>query len=350
MTRVTSIGLLALAAACGGGDRDVAAIDAGFVPYDAAPRDVMALPIDAGVDGDAAIVPLESSIVSFCADLSESTCDAVMRCGCGGPVDVDTCVTSYRSMCELHVFGPDVRRALADGSIRFDGAAAARMIAAIRDPGVCEQRTIAPWTVRDYYSFGGVLEGTRGAGEDCTRLTDSGWGYVQYFQLDECAAGTCDAGRCVEFSGVGGVCDASHFCADLDLPVEHGWELRSMSLPCERASPTAPSGTCAARRPAGFPCESGRDCESDSCPSGTCAPLGDVGDTCTQPRHCATGYCASAGTCAAGDLPAGSLCGSGRYECASDFCFYSPTGSSTCAPRLCSASSYSDLQWLLPRE
>ncbi len=326
---------------------DGSAADGGPGAFDASFRDVT--PLDLPDGGDAAVPPLDSDIVAFCIDLGASLCAALDECGCTFTTD-GTCPMTFRSACELDLFTPDVRRALADGRLVFDGAAASRMIAALEAPNVCSVRSLEPWTIRDYYTFGGVLEGTKHGGDACTAFTDTtGYAYAQYFHIDECADGVCDARRCIEFEGVGGTCDTDHVCTDLDAPVRFSWDIRQKDLPCMRSSPDATSGICGAKRPGGALCDRASDCESYRCESGLCVALGDIGASCNYPQHCRSGFCPATGQCAAGNLLPGSTCTYSGYECASGYCSWMPDGTESCESSICGVARYYGLQGLFPR-
>jgi hypothetical protein len=341
---------LALAGCTGGANADV---DGGVPPVmDATTRDVRALDAQFPDVGDAEIPPLDDTIVAFCADLGDALCAALEGCTCGTTDDA-ACRSGYREQCELGLFTPDVRIALADGRLVFEATAASRMLSALRDAALCTRRTLLPWTARDYYTFGGILEGTRPAGDACSPFGDpSFYGFVRFFRIDECAEGVCDAGRCVGFSGVGGTCDASHFCADLDREVRFSWDLQSTSLPCTRPSPDAPSGSCAARHANGSPCDRASECVSNWCDSGECVALGAVGAECIYPYQCQSGFCGpGSGTrvCGVGNLPTGSPCNYNGLECASGFCAWD-SGAQTCRAGICTVSyNYGNLAGLFPR-
>jgi len=176
--------------------------------------------VDSGSDLDGLVPPGDAApedggedwgpaFLAFCIRLGELLCTGMVAC-CTDP-------EPERSLCNP----PDQRRArceelaadpaLRDGTLRWRAADAARHVAEL------EASLEACGAIDRLWSYGDVLEGTLGEGEDCTPLQPE----LQSLGTYRCREGLrCEltgtvtdyAGRCAPPGGVGDSCDRD--CAD----------------------------------------------------------------------------------------------------------------------------------------
>lgn len=260
-------------------------------------------------------IPLEH----FCAAFFDAMCEPLAECGCSASA-VALCRQREVELCAGFPSAALVD-AVAHGRMRYDAQAARALIDRMRARSdVCESFADAvDWRVRDLFDIGGVFAGSLGAGERCSVLG--------FELLSECARGSCTpidgTYVCRTAVGPGAPCDATHQCADLDVPVTMDIAVDRLSLRCGE------DGTCAPRIADGGRCMRSADCESGLCEEGVCRSR-VLGETCSSSRECASGYCsATERRCASGDAPAGAACES-PAACASHVCV-----AGTCLPSGC---------------
>lgn len=253
----------------------------------------------------------------FCQELFDAVCEPLAACECGDAA-LSRCRMTERELC-LGFPSPALVRAVEEGRLRYDGDAAAALLARLRDrSGACASFADAvDWRVRDLFSIGGVFEGTVHAGEPCEVLG--------FELISECALGSCapvgDGRLCRAVVGEGASCDALHQCADLDAPVSTDTGIEQLSLRCEL-------GTCVRRLADGAPCERDGECESTRCRDGRCRASA-LGEPCDASRQCASGYCDGSRRCAPSDAPIGASCDM-PAACASRVCV-----AGVCLPAAC---------------
>ncbi|HJL18227.1 MAG TPA: hypothetical protein RMH99_21365 [Sandaracinaceae bacterium LLY-WYZ-13_1] len=266
-------------------------------------------------------VPFEG----FCDAFFDALCEPLERCDC--PLAAThACRAEARELC-AGVPSAAMIRAVDEGRLRYDGAAAARLVARVgaRGDECAGFIDTLGWRVRDLYSFGGVFEGTVPAGAPCEPLG--------FELIGECAFGSCvpggDGHRCRGAVGVGARCDATHQCVDLEARLTPERGIDRLTLRCVPDTPAADEGTCAAWVEAGGACDGDGACWSGRCEAGRCETA-EEGAGCVVSRECASGYCRSSDArCRPGDVAVGSPCDSDR-ACESQVCV-----AETCLPAGC---------------
>ena len=269
-------------------------------------------------------IPLEA----FCGALAETLCARVARCRCH-PETETTCRAGYEGQCAQVFAEEKLATMLSDGLVRYDERAAGALIERLDADESCRAPVeVLRWTVRDHFTFGGVLDGTLTPGEDCEPQS------LQIRRVDACRLGSCDARRCVGFVDDGGSCDGSHTCKDLGRLVDRlGREPAVRTLRCE-GSTTESAGFCqpVPLLTVGDSCSQAGQCATGHCSGNVCAdPLG-LGAPCERHEECGTGYCdAESGParCAARQRLAGAACTS-DWECATQSCVQGRCGDPIC--------------------
>jgi hypothetical protein len=251
----------------------------------------------------------------FCIDYMDAVCARAERCACGADI-LTTCRAAVPEWCTSLA----VRTSLDSGAIVYDGAAAARLVADIRQMTSC--RTIRGelgWTGAEVASLGRVLSGTKGTGEACTPLAN----------VSECFSGGCSEDAelgtfaCAEVSTIGTSCDLGCFRGDVaygDPPLPA--ILLRTQLACDRTT-----NRCRPRSPNGSPCFGGDDCESLNCDGasfdtpGVCNPPQPDGSLCESSFDCVSLYCDGfdASAVCRSPKPDGAACAE-ESACASGLC------------------------------
>jgi hypothetical protein len=309
----SAAGVLAIVVGCSGGDRPME-------------------PSDASTAG--APIPLEQ----FCAEYAAAVCDRTERCGCGAAI-VSECRTRLRDECAAQVLDREVQSRLASGVIRYDAAAAGRLVARIRSTTGCG--TLAEdlgLTFADIKSVGGVFAGTKGVMERCTEMPSG------VLDINECFGGGCiltlSGSVCKGPVTVGSPCDGeeNETCVRTDVPVTQP----SLSVIQQRLGLFCSPDTnrCQAKSPLGASCTTWQECESSHCSraSGRCEPPLADGQACELGVECASAYCeaSAAGSTCRPRHPDGSPCVNALFnECASGVCMMG-----RCVPGACRYDSW----------
>lgn len=236
------------------------------------------------------------ALEDYCAQFSAALCDGLVHnCGCGA-VTEQSCRATVATTCMTS--DSTFTASVSAGVIRYDGAAAARLMQKLTSGSPdCELGISAGWTDKDFFTSQGVWTGNKIAGAPCLYPSIPGL-------PNDCGDGACSISRhvCIGGVGDGASCDSVHACYDLDAQFP-------TTLRCDSAE--LGSGT-------------------------TCMPYLQTGQACTSPNQCATGFCEST-TCAFGlSLAAfGQACTSDG-ECVSNYCMGGTCGHAVCgdfAPR-----------------
>lgn len=293
-------------------------------------------------------------------------CDYLVRCGLFA--DHDVCTNHFRL--------PDDRSlaaAIADGNIRYDGAAALECENAIseqacdrtlregRTPIVCDRIFVGLVAADDTCGFD--LECSSGScllpgcppGECCPGTCNPGSrgaiGAACQSDLQCVAESFCGVDRvCVPLVELGGSCRSDGQCAyglgcvgKTDLQDGTCQPLPAIGQPCvdghcaEINAACGASGTCVALGLAGATCTIAEDCSPflECGASGTCADLPQLGMPCTElcagEAWCDTGICSPPQA----DAAACTIPGSNSAECASQFCLEGPVFSQCATPPVC---------------
>jgi hypothetical protein len=259
-------------------------------------------------------IPLDQ----FCAEYSTAVCDRMERCSCSSEILL-ACRTRFRDECAAQMLDPVVQARLRSGVIRYDDAAAGRLVAQIRGLRSCGSLVgELGWTLADRYSVGGVFTGTKGAGESCSPLRG------RALPLSECFASPCSDDEtegvfvCLGPQTVGSPCSGP-ICIRSDVPLRDPYvNWRSLLLLC---SPT--TARCQARVPLGSPCSRSIECDSGYCNTvaGRCEPALADGQACSSSLECASANCdeSAAGSTCTPRRPEGSACAY-HDDCASGVC------------------------------
>lgn len=261
----------------------------------------------------------------FCAAFFDALCEPMATCECA-PAAVDACRAEQRELC-ARVPSAAMREAVEAGRLRYDGAAAARLVARMREREAgCEGFVDAlDWRIRDLFSLGGVFQGTLEAGAPCTPLG--------FELIGECALGSCapspEGPVCRAAVGEGERCDATHQCVDLDAELTIDRGIDRLALRCVTEDPDAEAGTCAPFVAVGGACAGDAACWSGRCEEGRCVSR-PLGASCLLSRECESGYCRrSDGTCQPGARAVGATC-EHEAACATHVCV-----DGTCQPAAC---------------
>jgi hypothetical protein len=286
---------------------------------------------DRGGGGGGGSTPIPQAM--FCDEFVDAMCDRVERCDCGTAAST-MCRTSFGAECggSGGFLGPEVQARITAGTVRYDAAAAGRLVAGLRaDTGCGNPVTTLGWRFSDVLTFGGVLTGTKAAGEACAASGDNPFG-------SECANGVCaevseGTNRCIGFAGMGSACgrEMPILCANLSAPFTD-FEDSSVLLRCDETTMQ-----CAARLADGAMCSSREDCASQNCDASgetpMCAPKLADGMPCEFDAVCASGYCdydVDPSVCAAKpNRPLGAACNDDS-QCASGTCMGDRCVNETC--------------------
>ena len=256
---------------------------------------------------------------SFCAEFADATCDLVERCACGAPAAAQ-CRATAEARCASGIISPATLASIDAGQVRYDGAAATVMVAALRsEPASCDYLLVTlGFRVGDLLTFGGLLTGTRAAGASCS---DFGARLPS-----ECSVGLCDRGVCQAVPAPGEACSGDSMCLDRVAAYVGARDIDAQ-LSCV-IEPGATTGVCLARQPAGAECVNAQDCVTRTCEIGVCTPQIADGGACVSALECASLRC-SGGTCLAADARDPATCVRG-FECASNECI-----AGVCVASLC---------------
>lgn len=269
----------------------------------------------------------EIALEAFCDELGIASAATAARCGCA----------DGEARCPI-AEGSLQRRAIEEGALRYDPAAAAAFVSAVRD-AQCDARDLR----RDGYSLDlltlfGTVNGTVDPGGACIDAPGTAG----------CRSGGCEAERCVGLPRQGETCDELRRC---DEPLDGDPERRLRCLAGSCVPVAEPGESCAALsdcrigqcvesvcvegRPDGDACDEDQECASRRCDfsTGRCRPPERDDSLCTAPGDCASGWCGErldlgAGRCMA-QLADGSSC-SEQEACQSGLCL-----SGTCQPAVC---------------
>lgn len=208
----------------------------------------------AGPDAAAPLVPEAYDAEALCDTVARVTCAHQRRCF---GVPFAACVEVKRLRCLENHTG--VGRALEDGTLVYDGAAAQECLNQLAADVECRESDCAP-----------VYRGTQPLGAECRGVG-----------LDECATGYCRfdgtcPGRCASWVEVGGRCDALE---DLRCGVDSLCRNSECRARSERGGPCRDA----------FECASGLMCSAAQCVARRSLPSGAV---CSDSHVCAFGlYC-----------------------------------------------------------
>lgn len=272
------------------------------------------------------------ALADFCTGFVDSICTNVARCSCSPTADAD-CRADLANTCANQFISPEVQARITAGTVTYNASAAGAMIAGLHAQTSCDNpMTIFGWGIREVFTFGGTLNGTKAPGAACT----GGTGGAPFG--GECANGMCmstgsEPTTCWGFVGLGAPCGLgiNSICVDLNATFT-SLDNADILLRCNVAA-GATTGTCAARLANGASCSSSYDCASDRCDPDVCVAALANGVACSSSGDCLSGYCRYAGTtsvcAAAGAIADGSAC-TDDQECASGTC-----PASVCVPGIC---------------
>ena len=242
--------------------------------------------------------------MEFCRDFYGTICQQLWRCGCSEKA-LERCERELED-CPHHSFFQALEQALEQRQLRYDGQAATRMLARLRDdPALCEDQFVAlGFDSYSGHTFGGTFLGTLPPGAECGEADDKSRPGVSLCQEAHlCLTAADGVTRCVAAAAEGAPCPLvpsdpgsscfEHKAADSDgnLTSAHA------DLSCVPATPRADMGTCRRGAPDGSACSNAAQCASGLCrsdetgTSAACAqPLSNDAE-CTDPAECSSGRC-----------------------------------------------------------
>jgi hypothetical protein len=301
-----------------------------------------------GARDDAPGRPVPSG--DFCDAYATAACESLRRCECG-----------HAPRCESGGCSQEaLDAAIASGVLRYDAAAAGRVLAAFSS--ACFEDL--PWEQTDLRAAGAVV-GTRPAGTPCddfsTTLPVHVCAEICDLDSEQCVRRLSDGEPCEPGDSPGCEDDGARRC---DPSTRTCMALGEDGAPCTggsqcRSGECVAPGSCGDAPDAPLVCTTDAGCPTGRCVASRCAPPAAVGEACRQPRNdgtgpaglwpasvlcdtwvssrcanpCVLGWCDAApgneGVCRA-DAPLGETCTS-TDGCARGFC-----ASGTCRRLICS--------------
>ncbi|HEY3494023.1 MAG TPA: hypothetical protein VGK73_05025 [Polyangiaceae bacterium] len=262
----------------------------------------------AGDDAEDGNVPPPASqagsAYAFCTEFYRQTCEHLWKCECNELV-LESCEYE-QAHCEEHPFFVALEEGLAEGWLRYDDAAADRLLARMKDP---DFPCVPQWVALGFDSYAGhTLDGsflgTLPAGSECgdadakslTGVTFCAEGHLCLPAADgvsRCVAAAAEGERCPIVPNEPGSSCYERRPAD---PDGH-YDSAHVDLVCVPDSPGSESGTCQRHAPDGNSCSNQAQCASEFClfeepkAPGVCSPRLANGEACVEYPQCESGRC-----------------------------------------------------------
>lgn len=224
--------------------------------------------------------PEPIALADFCTRFEAAMCDGLVHnCECGA-VTEQGCRAAISAACVPD--DPTLRANIENGTVRYDGVAAARLIAKLTAAGPdCEAGITAGWYAPDFFTAAGVWTGSKVGGATCLFPSIPGL-------PNDCANGTCSLSRriCIAAVAEGQECDATHECYDFAAQFPAYQRCDHVTL--------GEANTCMPFLELGEACTTSNQCATGLCESGACAffvSLSAFGTSCNADNACQSGYC-----------------------------------------------------------